>query len=328
MALQFFDGFELFNDVGSVAGRRWDVGSSGRTGPGRYSAHSWAVGTITKTFGSHTTWIIGFALNADGGTSQPFFVANSLDSDLNPTPQLSLKFTNSLGQPAISATVGSTTSVFEYAYPTMLWQYIEVKITPTATYVRIEGMDVWLGPPISTPVSQFEWLDCHYRIGGQTLLDDVYVCDGTGTDHNDWLGDINIMASLPTGLGLENDYQPAYGTDHVAMTNIPYTDFSESGRYNYSGTVGAMELYAMAPFTVRGAPLGVNVHAVHVKDSIDLRNAAVIMRCQDTDFAGTPQFCYTYYRAITNTFPLNPVTGDPWTLDDVNALQAGIEIAS
>lgn len=119
-----------------------------------------------------------------------------------------------------------------------------------------------------------------------------------------------------------------HGAGRWDEVNTSPTNYVETGHYNYSGTVGAIDLYKMSALSTRGTPKAINVHATHAKDSIDLRNSAVLLRCASTNFAGPPQACYTYYRTMTSIYPLNPATGLPWTIGEINTLQAGIQIVS
>ena len=143
MALRFMDGFECFSDVS----RRWDYGSGGSGTGGRYNNHGWAPGSnavglgnaVTKTLDVQPTWVVGFAfISGDAPADMPWFFVQYYDSVLNQvTDLLYVHFSYIDGIVNITITDGFST--IDFPYPRGLWQYFEMKCTPTATEFRVES---------------------------------------------------------------------------------------------------------------------------------------------------------------------------------------------
>ena len=56
------------------------------------------------------------------------------------------------------------------------------------------------------------------------ILDDVYVCDNTGTANNNFLGDVKIATALPAGNGRVNQFARTGGTasgNYTAVNEVP-----------------------------------------------------------------------------------------------------------
>lgn len=154
---------------------------------------------------------------------------------------------------------------------------------------------------------------------------------GVGLD-NQFMGDLRvrddlILTDAVGGGGFYRQWTPSAGTDHGAL--LDETPPDDGTTYVGSSTVGQKETGKFPTI-----PLGVTVYGLQlmpnlVKTSSGGRSIGTLVRSGGVDATGSSQFIaltdYVYYPGI---YPLNPITGLPWTPAEVNAMEGGVEVVT
>jgi hypothetical protein len=318
MACIFMDGCELQSTY------RWDSGVGWNATGGRRggASHSTNQNAFWKAFPAQATYIIGVAFKPsqvsncglvafyEGGTNHVDvrIISGKLRVTRNGT-QL-----GSDGPTTISAGV---------------WYFFEVKATIHDTTGAVE---VRIG---STPEIVLTNQDT--RNGGTGVIDTLYcgpnnsqgeycdirIFDTTGAVNNDFAGDAKVETSLPTAEGNSSDFTPSSGSDNALMVDENSTGDGDS-TYNASSTVGHKDLHVLANLaTVSGDVLAVQVTNNWRKDDAGAATARRVVRTGGTDFEGPDVTLLDTYVRTRELIEENPDTLAPWTITDVNALQAG-----
>jgi hypothetical protein len=370
------DGFDYYNGFGP-GGRKWDQGSSAIIGGGRFGGQSgaavWPPGMV-KTFPNTLSGIIiGFAQHISAFT-EPFgsFEApyrSFLTFWDGTTAQCSLRFnpitwlievipgtvgyggapTTPIGPPIITTT---------YVPPLTLWYFIEVKIgIGTSGYgtieVRVNGSTVGLATGVATQTSLNASINkisfnspnsgAQGIQGGVWNLDDLYIInpnDGNGAV--DFLGECRIQTKVPDADGYQTDFLRSTGLVNAYNANTLPVTFADTGSYNYSGSVGAIDLYSVQNFTVSGTIFAVQENISFKKDDVGNREVAPILRTAAQNYIGpynystitNPQkqaqsfFCFSNYTYGSCLWENNPATEAPWDLTDLNLTEFGVTVTT
>jgi hypothetical protein len=277
--LLFCDSFDTTTSILD----RWDalVGNVGisatakRTGRNGILFNPFLLGdTITKNFTSRATYIIGFAVSfqtigggdtvfcglADTGTMQVTLTINSAGI---------IKAYRGNGA-TLLGTAGITVSPFT------AYHYLEVKwtIDPSAgvVSVQLDGVNILNLTGQNTRASansSANQLVMGGAIGGSIIwMDDLYVCDNSGSFNNTFLGDISVIAQFPSGNGSLNNYSNVFASflnnhgyvvgetfkdsnNNVQRCTIPGTSAS-SGTPTWATTGGVTTTSGGATFVVVG----------------------------------------------------------------------------
>jgi hypothetical protein len=334
MALLYTDGF----DVGDFA-LRWP-----------YSSGTYTTSTTTRFgTGMSVSQVNGFSSNFIGKSITPSariflgFAMNMLlvpgtiiktYTDNGATTQISVTL-NSGG--SFSLVKGTSTVLATSAaglYPAGSWQYIElcVAVNSTTGYceLRVNGGTAvsFTGNTrnggTSTLVDRFDI----YRTSAGTesnYWDDLYVCDNTGTTNNTFLGDIQVQTLLPNGAGASTQFTPTgAATNWQAVADVPYS----TSTYNSASTVGNRDLYTLSDLNAAtGTVLGIQTNMIINKTSAGTANLKAAIQS-----GGTVYYDPTIALSTTTTWTgavreVDPATSSAWTVNGVNNLQAGTEVA-
>lgn len=264
-------------------------------------------------------------------------------------------------------TIPTTILITEYTPPLGLWFYLEIKITfgnPGSVELRVDG-DV-IGSATGTTITNANSYCNNFQFcsfnssssgvqGGVWNYDDLYVINVDGVDDpttgawNDYLGEVRIQTQYPDANGYENDFfrnalpgtpgatVNAYNVNGAIMT------FNENGIYNYSGTVGALDLYSIGNFTVSGTIFAVQENISFKKDDVGNRKVAPLLRTANINYLGEQVYnpansqpgdtsiaklCYSNYTYDGFLWQVNPETSLPWALIDLNLTEFGMLIVA
>lgn len=352
MAVIFMDGFDYYNSMGP-GGRKYDQGSNlGFTG-GRFGGQAGQPNTIfLKTFSaSYTELVMGFAMRVDGfqggwfGTfappSHPFLVfyqgANPQFSVWFDPSDFHVKLMTRRGE------IGGDVTLYDTPFvpPLTLWYYFEIKFNiATGSFdMHVDGTSIGSGtvalnyPGLPATVNIFGINVTNNASGGvqwgMWLCDDLYVLDPlTGTDNIDFLGEVRIQTKVPDADGYQNDWLRSQGLVNAANVNSLPVTFADTNYYNYSGTVGAVDLYSIQNFTVSGTIFAVQENIAFKKDDVGNRNVATILRTAAVNYTGPSSSCYSNYTYLGNIWEHNPATGNLWQLTDLNLAEFGVTVAA
>ena len=343
MALRFFDSFDIYTSPSqrwtstsagpsiSATYRRWGSGGGLNCGYG-----TGVNATVMKQLDAQPTWCVGMAFYvpgpnctllalADGGTPQ-------LSLMLDDNGRLALRFGNAFNPP----TLGTGTTVIAYN----TWNYVELSATinnTTGSYeVRLNGVTEMSATGIDTQSTANASADRVYvgQVSGlfgmsgfiTGAFDDVYICDGQGSaPWNTFLGDVRIQALMPTADGDLSQLTPSTGTAHYALVDeVPPNDDTD---YVSSANAGDTDLFQLGDVAaVSGSILGLQVLAYARKDDAGTRTLAPVLKTGGVEHDGTAVGLGTSYTYLRQLWETNPGTGLPWTIADVNALQAGVKV--
>lgn len=214
------------------------------------------------------------------------------------------------------------------------WQHIQFKckISTTAGFVecRIDGVEQWAS---ATNLNTREntdvfWNALRFRYSGAgNIVDDIYVCDSSGTINNDFLGDVSVTTLFPTKAGTSLDFTTSTGTDHFALIDeMPFTAVPDDTDY-VQGLNGQSE-----SFFFDSLPLNNNIHGVipsafgKVTDAKS-RSAQYFAQVDGIKGLGSNKPIKSdVYKARFDTLETEPVNSQPWQSKDINKAQFGIQL--
>ncbi len=333
------DGFDHYTSY-TADQTKWDP-TSGASGvsAGRFGGNcinTTLILTSTQLF-NQPTRVLGFAMNLQsrpGGSNQTggyqwisFFdgfteqVRFGIDNDLSLWVTRDPANTNvSLGHKA-----GAQFSLLN-------WVYVEIKLTvhPTAGAfdVHINGASIFSASNINTQASGNAYSNgLSINQATSASIDDLYLLNSLGSANNSFLGDCQILTSLPSSDGSNTGLTPKSGTTHYTQVNE--TDPDGDTTYNASSAVGATDTYHFATISpgAGAAIAGIQTVLDARKDSTGTRAIAGATKSGSSTTAGTNQPLnagYLMYRQIQET---DPNTSAAWTASGVNAAEFGARIA-
>ena len=163
-----------------------------------------------------------------------------------------------------------------------------------------------------------------WRSGDGTVIDDLYVCDGTGTTNNDFLGNIYVEGIDPNGDGNSTQLTPSTGSN---WQNVDESNPSDGDTtYNTADANSETDLYTMTDLSETGDILGLQAHVeVRVtsgnprKIRIPVRQSTTTSEGSDLTIAGDD---YGARRRILET---NPHTASAWTKSEIDSVEVGIK---
>lgn len=333
MGLVYIDGLE---DTGGVIATNGTVSSgiAGRTGNGlRPSGTSgWFRLAIPPPWFDTVT--VGFAWRASSINGANFLPCPlEFKADGGATAHCSLGVATGVVQIVRGS---STTPVLATSSGPPLtanrWYYIEaqLKLSDTVGFVKvnIDGVPVIdSGPVLDTrnagTASVLDSLQFGMGISGTTIFDDLYIMSGDG---DTFAGDCIVTTLLPNGNGAASSF---VGSDTDSVDNYLLVDEVPPSGTDYvaSATIGHQDLYTFTNVPASAGTIVAVAPTLFVaKDEVGPRLVKPLVRSTATA-AGAAQsldFSYAQRQAV---FATNPDTGLAWTVDEVNAMQAGAEVA-
>lgn len=338
MALLFMDGFDHVDDgyellkwSGYYSAAAITYGSGyGRTGGwGAYIGNSSSYWISKSLSSTKSTIIIGTAVKISSYSDaiQTFMF---LEGGLN---QVELRFKS---DGSIHLYRGGTTDIASSSGGIIslnTWYYLEVKITFSNTVgtidVKVGGVSKISETSLDTSQSGNEYIDSIrvYANGGFVYLDDLYICDTSGAQNNDFLGDVTIKTLYPTSDGTHTDFTPSTGSDHYAL--VDEAQLTGETDYNESGTISHKDSYGVTTFSESGDIKGVQVTAA-VKNA---DTGSLIVRtfarsgAVPADNEGVPGGSISQtLQGVSHIFEKEPEDDVAWTAAKVNAAEFGLKI--
>jgi len=358
MALIYIDGFDTYQTADLL--KRWTdvqltptIGSGGRTGQACQLGNS---ESISKGLPAVSAYIVGFAYKPQSFYSSSVvmcsFVGASFDQMMLcvlPTGALRASVATAnhrlAGVTEINSTALYTTGGGILSADT--WSYIEVRCLLSASVgefeVRVNGVPVIETTDLST--RDTSWSDTNIYaidIGGNTTsggasvayVDDVYICDTSGSVNNDFLGDVTVEAIFPqtdaVSPGSNADFTCSAAADHGALVDESATDFpDEDTTYVYSSTIGHIDSYHYPDITPVSADIkGVQVNICAKKSTTGTRtykSVAKLAAGATTEGATAYAPSDTSYAYGCDIWEAKP-GGGAWTVSDVNGAEFGVTV--
>lgn len=160
-----------------------------------------------------------------------------------------------------------------------------------------------------------------------TTIDDLYVCDGSGSDNNDFLGDVRVDAHFPNAAGNSSQWTRSTGSDQWAT--IDEAAANGDTDYNSSATVGHLDTLNFPALSPSGAAIKF-VQAVVQASKTDAGAVGLKLatRISSTDYLGTEQGVPATYAFLRQIWGVSPATSSAWTESEFNAAEFGYQKSS
>jgi hypothetical protein len=335
MALLFMDGFDHFLTA-DASKKGWTINSNtinptaGRRGGGALAFGS-SLFTSSKPFPANLqTVVVGCAYNpfvlgssaflslVDGSTQQVTVGANS-DGSLK------------VFRGANNGTLLGQTAPALYVPGAYFYLEVKAKIDPTVGTVelRINGVSVLSLSGVNTRSTANSYVNQLYVVsqGSGSFLDDLYVCDISGTKNNDFLGDSRVDPLLPNADGTYSQFTPSTGTSHFALVDETTPNTTD---YNDGLTVGNRDSYQFTNLASLASQIiyGVQANAAVLKDDAGAKSICTFVRSGTTDSDAATAVLGTSQTYVSQIFETNPSGGVAWTEASVNAAEFGVKVTA
>lgn len=328
-------GFIPINFTGGGTDASIIIGRGGRGGAwdsGNTATHR-LVAPPVRDITASGEFIIGFAIKT------PSTLANNsafLWIDTGTSNQLTIRV-NSNG--SLSAYRGnifvlgtSSTGLFN----TDSWYYWEFKITIDDSTGSVEwksnGKTLWELTTVDTKnIAGENWGGFRLnQIGNSTVYDDLYLCDDTGSDNNDFLGDVIVETLFPSSDGALTNWTTSSGIVHSDLIDdAPFMAVIGESDYVQSAANDSLELFrytSLADAAKDKRIYGVQVGAFARLTEFSARDMRNVIRIKDTNSEvvvsdkvreDVPSFQFSM-------FENEPANGVPWKFRDINNAQFGV----
>lgn len=359
MALLWVEGFEKFGTAGSsvspATNEFWNIIAQkyGGTYADRYSVQTGRGGSgkCLRSLGT-AEYLVTPDLNPTGDTLITGFAVKFRDFDndnwivdfRHPTGdgatvgynQLTLKTNTSSGN-NISVYRGGTllASSSGLALEVDTWYYMEMKIKCNETIgtanVSVDGIPVisFSGDTQHRSISdRYSRVMFHCDKTEHMFYDDWYVCDGSGSKNNDFLGDC-VVATIDVTSDVSGNWTPSTGADMYAVID----EATQGADYISDETSGNQALFETSNLTGNaavGTVRGVMITCESQQFDNSKKYAKLITQngsggsIQDTGNFAPGNEVNPF--ANTHVMELNP-DGDDWSTSFVNDLRIGVEVS-
>lgn len=210
-----------------------------------------------------------------------------------------------------------------------VWNYWEVGITfgsgtSGSVTVRVNGSPIITVTGVDTIGSGNAYFnDIIFGDNGvsQSYIDDFYICDGSGSAYNTFLGDVRVYGLLPAGAGSSTQWTPnGAASNYECMNQVP----PNASDYVSSSTPGQVDLYTMQTVPAAAQIIGVQVSYYAQKTDSGTRTLQSVVKSGSVQAEGAENNLGTSPQYFQDVFYNDPNTGAAWTLAAVNAMQVGI----
>ena len=313
------------------------ISSGGREGGNCLSLPEGA--SIYKAFPNDSELIVGFAFNPSQSVSSQADIVNIYDIS---NKQCSLRINASNGLEFHTFPGGTDTLIASSDAGVIsinTYQYIEIKVvfstsSTGSVAVQLNGENVITVTGIATSSSGNNYANVVGLLGfvgfsgGIYLFDDLYVCDGSGTVNNDFLGDVAVQLLLPNGDGSENDFSQVGGTSGENYTSVNEVPPDDDSSYVYSSNPGDIDSYTMTSVGSPTAIVGVQIVASARKDDSSTRVLALGFGNSSTFDFDDGNSLTSSYLMYTQPYDENPLTSAAWTISDLDDGEIAIKVVS
>ena len=346
MALLWIEGFEGYG--ATVANACSGMGA-------RY----YGLGSITGTFYVNTGRVTGYSGDATNSGATPYFITPPLTTDRtlvvgggfygyqynpaspgshtisfydNSTLGISVQFsTTGTSSSTITVKMGATTllTFTDIFFLITTWYYFEVKVychaTAGSVEVRVNGATVISLTDIDTKAGIHDYNNVINYWTYRSRVDDVYICDGSGSAVNDFQGTCRVLGLFPNGDTSTIQWTPSTGVTHY---NLVDENPASATDYVSSNTQQQVDLYGYPQLVgSTGSILGIQINSqVNVATGASTIIESPIVSNGVTEIGPDTLITSTSYWDARHISMTDPNTGLPWTADGLAAAQIGIKI--
>ena len=289
----------------------------------------------TKSLPDTQTFICGFALKIENtlGDRRICYVRDEA------TIQLYLRI-SATGKIFVHQGNGTVLGISSRSLTVGKWNYIEFKATISHTVgsfeLRINRTFQGSGTLLDTQLSTNQYMN-NFGFGEATIstsyinVDDLYICDTTGTRNNNFLGIQAADAVFPRANGLYSEWNLFGAGSAFSAVNEHTSDADTSYRYRNDGLALA-DVFFFDP--VRETPGGVAgvAYSVHARKLYGnntsftpyTRPGTFDGASGGTNYTGDRLYLETEYAYHQYLMEMNPAAGT-WTAKAINATQFGVK---
>lgn len=337
MALRFIDSFDHYAsaDIGqkySSSASSPTITTAGRRGTSSLRFLS-TPASVTRVLAAQDTWIVGFAFRVAGlGSGDVAFLtfqdAGTNQVDIRLRADGTLRATRN--GTALATSSNSLSAATTYYIETKVvinnsTGSVEVRVNGSSSgWINITGQDTQ-----NTGNATVNGITLSgASSGGVADIDDLYICDGSGSTNNDFLGDVRVDCYLPNGNGNSSQLTGSDGnnTDNYQLVD----EASQNGDSDYvqSATVTDKDTYAFADMAHTPANLyGTQLNVIAKKDDSGTRSICTVCRSDGTDYDGDTQALGTSYVDYRQIREVDPATSSSWTRTNLNNAEFGVKVA-
>lgn len=328
---------------GDLVPHKWDAWShgisstgfvAGRIGGGNAWSQIYGDRTLDKIIDAQGTWIVGAAMAFSPINQNGFAIIKLMDGATN---QVELRYEFATKKLYVTRNGTTILGPGVVVTKTSLWHYYELRVVISdmvgEVEVRVDGNTYLSGTLLDTrnggaTVDTIRFGD-RGNFDGTQILDDIYICDGTGSaPTNTFLGDVKVESIFPSGNG---NSSVLVGSDGNSIDNYLLVDESAPNSdtdYVESSTVGDKDTYAYGNLTATlGTVYGVQVLPWAKKTDAGARKIASIARLSGTEVDSADKTLFTDYSYYLDVREAKP-GGGVWTITDVNAAEFGVKVTA
>jgi len=337
MALRFIDGFDHY--ATADFGKKWGGVSAGSpaisAGTGRRSTASLRCPTgssLHLTLDAQQVWLVGIAVRITAFPTTLVVLLAWLDGV---TLQGDVGITNTgavLVRGGGSATLGTSTNVLSLnTYYYLEWRLLVGNAGIGQSEVRVNGVS-WLAltgvDTQGTVNATATVLKCGtvQSSAGSLDIDDLYICDGTGSaPHNTFLGDCRVDSLLPNADVTPQQWTPSTGTTHYTLVDETAPNTTD---YVSSSTPTHRELFGMQDLTAAtGTIYGAQLNLAALKSDAGTRSIKSLIKSGSSEILGSTIALSTSQLYTLQIQVTDPATSVAWTESGINAVNCGAEVA-
>jgi hypothetical protein len=335
MALLWVEGFETYGTSGRpspnfVMGRKYatylneafDDIVTGRKGYG-YSMSAGSSFLETPNISTERTWISGVAFKLPYPESSShlitFFQTGSVGVSVYYTG------TGELSVVLGPSTILDTTSGL--GLTSGVWYWVEFKAycdDSAGTYeIRLNGLNVLSSTGEDTRVDADIDYYTSARLGfglGRVLVDDWYICDSSGSNNNDFLGDVSVETIYPDSDSAITWTPDTGGTNYTQIneTVVDDTDYVEA-------TTGK-DLYGYGDLVTTNLIYGIMVNTDAELSDVTAYSLKNVVKSSAVENTVTYNTIGMGASSLLAVFEEDPNTSTLWLYGAVNAATFGVEV--
>jgi len=218
-----------------------------------------------------------------------------------------------------------------------VWEYIEAKVvlhdSAGSVHVRVNGFEVLAITDVDTKNGGTSTeLDSIYigQIERSTnaddqRIDDIYICNGAGEIHNDFLGPCKVYTLKPDGNGTYSEFtgSDSDSTDnYLLVDDLPLTTGSD---YVEASTDDSIDTYTFEDVPTDGEVIGIELRAAALKTGTGAKSFAFVTRINDTDYTSDDIPLGESVALYSQLMTENPDTSATWEAAEINAAEFGVK---
>jgi hypothetical protein len=338
--LRWVEGFEV-DQSSTYLGRKYASYSGGTASAagrlfGTALSQSSASTIRTASLSSQAGWYIGIGFKANAATATIDYTVRLFTGA---SEQLRFRMVATAAATInIEIIRGSTTlSTISTAFAANAWQYLEfyalIHTSTGAWEVRVNEVSAGSASGVNTANNGTNNADVvsFQRDAGATQvhIDDIYICDDSGSLNNTFRGDSNVEGILPTADGALEQWTTSTGTNSAALIDDTATTPNDAD-YVFSGTVNQRDTFAYGNLTqTLGTIFGVAILSDARLDVAGTRGFKASTRISSTDYDGAEHtVASTTVAQFMHIWEQNPATVADWTNSDVDGAEFGMVLST